>query len=140
MANLVDMRVLNDGFRNAVVKLTGILDTNDVNEVSVFGPSTFLTNDKLAGAQGLFWGLRVDRVEYSIGSGLEIQLAWNGSPPQQIMPLAGRGKFVGDHYGGWIPDSTRLGYDGTINLTTTGYFPPTVQNFTVTIEMTKLYK
>jgi hypothetical protein len=135
MANSLDIQVLEEGPRNIVVKLTGVLDTSDAQELPAVTMKNFRDNEPCANLTGL----RVDLIEYSIGQGIEIQLAWNSNSPQQITPIAGRGRIVATNYGGFVPDKTRSGYDGNINLTTTGYQAGTVQNFSVILELIKLY-
>jgi len=53
--------------------------------------------------------------------------------------LAGRGRINSTNYGGFIPDTTRAGYTGDVNLVTAGYVPGTVANFTIILELVKLY-
>jgi hypothetical protein len=74
-----------------------------------------------------------------MSNGLEINLFWNSNNPEQITPIAGRGRFGGRNYGGITPDSTRAGYDGSITMTTSGATPGTPNNFTVILELVKLY-
>lgn len=136
MANVLDVQVLHEGPRNIVVKLTGVLDTSDASELPAVNMQSFTGNEPSC----TLVGLRADLIEYSIGSGIEIQLAWAGNSPQQITPIAGRGRIVATNYGGFVPDQTRSGYNGNINLTTTGYQAGTVQNFSVILELIKLYK
>lgn len=136
MPNILDRQIVEEGPRNAVVKLTGVLDTSDASEVSCIQLGDFINNDPV----GIpLIGFRVDHITFAIGNGLEVQIAWNGLNPQQIAPLAGRGKIDSTDDGGFIPDMTREGYDGSINLTTTGYQPNSVQNFTVFLRLVKLY-
>ena len=135
MANSVEYQVTEEGLRNAVVKLTGILDTSNVSELPAIPLNLFGNNDKRL----VLVGLRVDLIEWSISSGLEVNLAWNSSTPQQIFPLAGRGRINSTNYGGFIPDRTRGGYTGDINLVTTGYVAGMVANFSIVLELVKLY-
>lgn len=135
MANSVDYQITEEGPRNAVVKLTGILDTMDVSEVPAVSLSMFLNNDNRMNLVGL----RVDLIEWSISAGLEVNLAWNGATPQQIFPLAGRGRINSNNYGGFLPDRTRAGYTGDINLTTANYVAGTTANFSIVLELIKLY-
>lgn len=137
MANSLDIQIAEEGPRNAVVKLTGVLDTSNISETPAIALADFQNNDP---ANLVLVGLRMDMLEYSIGQGLEVQLAWNSGTPQQIFPLAGRGRIFAWSYGGFIPDQTLTGYDGSINLYTTGYVPNTVQNFTIVMELIKLYR
>lgn len=137
MANILDKTIVLDGWKNVTVKLTGVLDTSDISET----PAIALTDLSSTNPLRVFVGLRIDRVEYSIGNGIEITLSWNGNIPQIILPLAGRGYQDYALSGGIIPDRTRLGFDGSINLYTTGFNLQAVgkQNFSIQLEMIKLY-
>lgn len=137
MANQIDKTIVMDGWRNTTVKLAGILDTSDISETPAISLQDLGSTNPLR----KFVGLRIDRVEYSIGNGLELVLSWNGMNPQMILPLAGRGYQDYTASGGIIPDRTRLGYDGSINLYTTGFNVQGTgkQNFTLQLEMLKLY-
>jgi hypothetical protein len=135
MANSFGIDILQEGPRNAVVKLTGILDSGDITAQSIIALSDFTNNDK-----NLFLtGFRVDFIEYSMSNGMEINLFWNSTNPEQIAPLAGRGRFGGRNYGGITPDTTRTGYDGSINMSTSGTGAGVVNNFTVILELVKMY-
>lgn len=135
MANSLDIQITQEGPRNLIAKLTGILDSSDIQETPAIELLDCLSND-----QNLtLIGFRVDLIEWSMSQGMEVQLAWNGTIPQQIFPLAGRGRISSTNYGGFIPDRTRAGYDGSINLYTNGYSAGTVQNFTIILELVKLY-
>lgn len=135
MANSIDYQVTEEGPRNAVVKLTGYLDTTNVSELPAIPLSLFQNND----TRMRLVGLRVDLIEWAISSGIEVQLYWHSSNPQQMFPLSGRGRINSTNYGGFIPDRTRGGYTGDIDLITTGYQAGSVQNFSVVLEFVKLY-
>lgn len=137
MANALDRQITEEGPRNAVVKLTGTLDTSDIYETPAIAIGDFSNNEKGV----VLTGFRVDLLEYSIGTGLEVLLEWNSLNPKQITPLSGRGRISAWNYGGFLPNSTLFGYDGSINLKTTGWtgIPP-IQNFTVVLELVKLYR
>ena len=137
MANVLARQILEEGPRNAVVKLTGVLTNSDMSETPAIKLADFGNNDAQAGT---LVGLRVDAVIYSMGLGIDLLLAWNGASPQQIMPLAGRGKIDATGDGGMLPNMLLSGYDGSINLYSTGYVPGTTQNFTVLLRLVKLYK
>lgn len=136
MANKFDQEIMLDGWRNAVVKITGILDSGDANLSPVISLSDFTNNDINTGR---LVGFRIDHIWHSIGNGLEIGLFWDATDPQIITAVAGRGK---ETFGGGLhPRQNNVGYTGNINLITTGFgvqgLPP--QNFTVLLEMAKLY-
>lgn len=136
MANSLDKQITLDGPRNAVVKLTGTVDTTNVALVPAILLGDFINND-----QNLtLIGFRVDLIEWSISNPLEVQLGWNSTNPQQIFPLSGRGRIASDNYGGFLPDTKRAGFDGTIQLSTTNYTPGTLANYTIVFELVKLYK
>lgn len=135
MATTLDKQILEEGWRNAVVRLTGSLAMGE-NEISWIKLSDFLNNDKVAGS---LVGLRVDCVEYSIGQGMQAQLEWYGATPQLICALAGYGEMEAEFGGGLIPNRLNTGYDGSISLRTSGFPPGTVQNFTFVVSMVKLY-
>lgn len=137
MANSLEMQVLEEGPRNAVVKLTGVLTNSDVNEQSVVALASFSNND----VRQVLTGFRVDHITYSLGQQLDVALYWHSNSPQQIAPLSKSGKIDVTGDGGFIPDSQRSGYDGSIDLVTSG-FPPggPNQNFTILLRLVKLYK
>ncbi len=135
MSNQTTKQITLDGPRNFVVKLTGVLDTSNVSLTPAISLSDAVNND----VRLTLVGFRLDRMEYSIGSGLEVQLAWNATTPQLMTPIAGRGKIDAWHYGGWFPNQQAAGFDGSINLTSTGYPAGTTQNYSVVLELVKLY-
>ena len=137
MANQVEKQIIEEGPRNAVVKVSGVLDTSDINLVSFISFADFINND----AHGLRpVGFRLDAVIYSVGQVLDIILAWNGSVPQLILPLARSGKIDATPDGGFVPDQTKGGYDGSINVSSKGFPAGTVQVFSLLIRLVKLYK
>lgn len=136
MANSTEFQITEEGPRNAIVKLTGVLDTLDVTLAPAVSLSQFVNND----VRMVLWGLRIDMLEWSMTNNLEVNLFWNSSgTPQQIFPLAGRGRIYAANYGGFIPDRTRGGYDGSINLQSKGFTAGTQQNYTIILELIKLY-
>lgn len=136
MANVLERQITLDGFRNCVVKFTGVIDSSDAIEVPAIALGDMKTNDSGA----MLVGFRVDLIEWSMSQGLEVALEWNSANPQQIMPLAGRGRIVSTNYGGFTPDQLRPGYDGSINLRSQAYQPGTISNFTIVLELIKLYQ
>ena len=142
MSNKLDIQITEEGPRNAVVKLTGVLDTSNIDENPAIALQDFLTNEERC----TLVGFRVDLIEYSIGAGIEVILEWNSNTPQQIFPLSGRGRIVATNYGGFVPNRTLTGYDGSINLHTKNFIPgidgqgnSTTQLFTVILELIKIY-
>jgi len=135
MANVLDRQIVESGPVNAVVKLTGVLDTADVS----LAPAVELTDfdDTFPGRS--LSGFRVMKVDYSIADGLQVLIAWDGTPAQQIAAVSGRGKVDACHYGGFRPDEDVTNYSGSINLSTAGYVADTTQNFTVVLTLKKIW-
>ena len=130
---------MQDGWRNFVVKITGVLDTSDAVLTPAVSLADCKNNDPM---RTRLLGFRVDRIWHTIGDGLEIQLQWNAANPQLIMAIAGRSRESWKEVGGLQPINTAaLGFDGSINLITTGFgtVGSPVQNFTVGIDLVKLY-
>ena len=149
MANSLARQITEEGPRNAVVKLTGVLEDSNIYETPAISVQDFTNNDPNCTKM---YGFRVDLIEYSISNGVEVQLEWNALRPQIIMPLAGRGRIVATNYGGFIPEFGMdysegnvtyfddLGFDGSINLKTVGFdISSSPQVFTVILELVKLY-
>ena len=135
MANSLTYQITEEGPRNAVVKLTGVLDTSNVSELPAIALGDFHNNDQNLNLTTF----RVDLVEYVIASPLEVILEWQSATPLVIFALAGRGRIGSLQYGGVHPDKTLPGFTGNINLRTTGYVPGTTAIFTILLELTKMY-
>ena len=137
MANQIEKLIVEEGPRNAIVRIAAVLDTKDITTegVSFIKLSDFLNND----TRQVLTGLRVDEVIYSLGQTIDVVLSWNGSVPQLILPLARSGRVDAWSDGGFVPDKTRDGYDGSINIKTTGYPAGSIQNLTLLIRLIKLY-
>jgi len=142
MANQFDRIISIDGWRNAVVKVSGVLDTSDASFTPVLALSELVNNE----TRNVLVGLSLLHIWHSIGNGIEMIVKWsnqNLANDQQIVAVAGRGKESFFEVGGLNPDRTRFGYKGDINLFTNGYGQNVgqqpVQNFTVQLEFKKLY-
>jgi hypothetical protein len=136
MANSLDRQITEEGPRNAVVKLTGVLDSSDIYETPAISLGDFSNNDTGV----VLTGFRVDLLEYSISTGLEVILEWAALSPQIIYPIAGRGRICSSNYGGFIPNQANPGYNGNINLRTNGFVVGTTSTFVVILELIKLYR
>lgn len=134
MPNSLSVRVVEDGYRNAVVHLVGVVEDADINQAPAIALNQFTGNDR-----GTFNGFKVVDVDYSVTDGLTVVLAWNANTPQPICALASAGEIRGRGHGGIVPDRTAGGYDGAINLTTKGFTPGRSYGFTVKLRMKKSY-
>lgn len=137
MANVVERQILEEGPRNAVVKLAGILDTGDYVGAPALRLSDFLTNDV---PNTVLVGLRLDECQWSISNGLLLNVFWNSANPQLILALAGWDEICVRDAGGLQPDQNRPAYDGAINVISANWPPGTVANFTLVMKFVKLYR
>lgn len=133
MANQYSFQVLDDGYRNARVKIDGNLDSSDAILVPAIGISAFVGNDPNL----IFAGFRVDAVQFSISPNLVLSLFWEALVPQAIVRVAGYSNL--EFEGGIFPDRTKSGYSGNILLSTQGWDASKPQVFTVDLNMVKLY-
>lgn len=126
MANSHVEQIIIDGARNIVVKCTGVLDTSDQALITVVHMANFSPTP-------LF--VRIDHIDYSISDQLEVQLLWQATTDDIIMPLAGRGRMSFWNFGG-IQNPKSAGVTGDIQLKTTGWTSG-VQIYTVILELVK---
>jgi hypothetical protein len=137
MANAVTIQTIIDGPRNAVIKITGVLDTSDVAPVQVAIPANMM---HLYQSQP-FPLLKLNYIDYAIGGNLEVILTWGlaagGGAGAPITPLAGRGRMGFDDFGGLI--NNQGSSDGSIWLQTTGWAatPDLIEVFTIVLELVK---
>lgn len=137
MANATVKKVLTDGWRNAVVQLSGVLDTSNATITPAITLADFTNNDP--GAKALFSGFIINCIQYSIADQLQAQLYWNATTPELMVALAGRGKIKYETDGRLVPVFGAAGFNGSINLATTGWASG-IQNYTILLGMDKLYR
>ena len=135
--NILERQITHEGQRNVVVKFTGVLDEGDFIESPAIRLSEMANNDSVAGP---LTGFRVDMIEWSMSNGLEVMIEWDSQNPQQLFPISGRGRINAWNYGGYLPDTSRIGYTGDISIKSAGYAAGRVANFTVALELIKLYR
>jgi hypothetical protein len=131
MANSFTTQILEEGPRNVIVKLAGVLDTSDL-------ASTVAINVSTLNQGGLGFTpsqVRIDHIDYSISDQLELQFSWDATTPVIIMPLAGRGRITFWNFGG-LTNNAGAGKTGNILIKTTGWTSGT-QIFSVVLEMVK---
>lgn len=121
MANATTVQVLQDGPRNTVAKFTGLLDTPTGNLYEVYNiklnPATYRSTYSL-GPYGTPATWRIDFIEFSISDGIVVNLFWDATINQLIVPLAGRGNKHFKNFGGisGYTASTAGGWTGSIGL------------------------
>jgi len=131
MANAFTTQIIQEGPRNAIVKLTGILDTSNLASTTAIAMSSLTQVGTFpAPAQ-----VRIDHLDYSISDQLEVQLAWDATTPVVIMPIAGRGRMSFRDFGG-LQNNATAGKTGNILIQTTGWASG-IQVFSVILELVK---
>lgn len=131
MANSFTTQILEEGQRNAIVKLTGVLDTSDLALTTAIDITTL----NQAGIGYTPTQVRIDHIDYSISDQIEIQLWWDATTDVIIMPLAGRGRLMFWNFGG-LTNNSGAGKTGNILIKTTGWTLGT-QVFSVVLELVK---
>jgi hypothetical protein len=134
MANQVDVQIVEEGYRNATVRVTGFLDSGNVSLTPVIAVAQFKANDP---NYSKLFGFRVDRLQYAVSPPLVVPLYWNSSSPQLIAVVTDSQKLTFEK--GLIPNTNLTGYDGSINLNTAGYVAGDFLGFTVVLTLAKLY-
>jgi len=131
MANSVTTQILEEGQRNVIMKIAGVLDTSD------YALSTFVSMAAInqGGAGYTPTQVRIDHIDYSISDQLEVQLWWDATSDVIIMPIAGRGRMTFWNFGGLV-NNAGAGKTGDILIKTTGWTSGT-QVFSVILEMVK---
>ena len=125
MANSYTLQTLEDGPRNVVIKIDGILDTSDLGSTLVVDPS-LLSDYDINGVKAS--QLRINRIVYDVEDLLDVQLRiWN---------LVGRGKVDAWRYGG-INNNAGAGKTGKITMSTQGWSSGAVLSFTIILELVK---
>jgi hypothetical protein len=127
MANILSTQILVDGERNAVVKITGILDTSNVSTTTVVDPASFTPVPTT---------FRVDAVEYSVGTPLAVRLVWDASTDVDMLALTNAGRMKFTKFGG-LQNNSGAGVTGKIQLLTNGYSSGTV-TFSIVLKLVKI--
>lgn len=127
MANVQNIQLLRDGYRNVVAKITGALDTSNLALSTLIDPATL---------SPIATGLRIDKIEYSIADQISVHLYWDATVDDLIMNLDGRGEIEARSYGG-LTNPKSAGSTGAILMLTTGWASG-IQDYTIILEMVKM--
>jgi hypothetical protein len=130
---ILPFQILNDGYRNATLKIAGWVNAGDLSNYVVVDPSTLSQID----AQGTIPStVRVKRINFDIQDGIQVTLNWDGATPRLLWECAGRGEIKAANFGG-ITDNA-ITPNGKITLTTFGGAATTaLTSFTIVLELIK---
>ncbi len=136
MANVSSVQVIEDGPRNAVVKVEGILDTSDLSPFTIADPATMWGMDNTGGVK--YAKLAIQELLYNVEDGLELRLAWDATAPVRIEQLTGRGKMCFRSFGG-LPNNAGAGVTGKILLATEGWKAAAIYSFSLVLTLRKQF-
>ena len=126
MANSVISTVIHDGARNAIIEVTGILDTSDVTQTDI---------TTIANLVPVPTTVRIEKIQFAIEDGISCMLWWHDTAGTTlIVPLTGRGKLTAEWFGGYN-NPKNAGYTGNIQMSTAGFSG--VKHFSLLLELIK---
>ena len=131
MANSFTTQILEEGPRNVSVKLVGVLDTSDLSLTTALAMSSI----NQSGYGPTPEQVRIDHIEYVVGSQLTVQLLWDATTDVVAVPLVGSGLSFLRELGG-LTNNAGAGKTGTINILTTGWTSGT-QTFLIILRLVK---
>jgi hypothetical protein len=133
MAKSIAVQILNDGYRNTTVKISGYVNAEDYSNQSIVDAST-LSQINAEGSKAS--SLRVTRINYDIEDVLQADLIWGGGTPATLWNATGRGEMDACDFGGITNNATTP--NQTILLTTSGGATATSNlSFSIVLEIIK---
>ena len=132
MANSTTIQTLVDGPRNTILKLDGLLDTSDQGSTIIVDPAT-LSDYNINGVKAT--KLRINKINFDVEDGLDVELFWDASSPVRIGNYVGRGKVDAWRYGGIVNNATSP--TGKITLQTQGWSTGAILSYTIVLELVK---
>lgn len=132
MANSTTIQTLVDGPRNVILKLDGLLDTSDQGSTIIVDPAT-LSDYNINGVKAT--KLRINKINFDVEDGLDVELFWDAGTPIRIGNFVGRGKVDAWRYGGIVNNATSP--TGKITLQTQSWSIGTILSYTIVLELVK---
>jgi hypothetical protein len=124
MANSVTTQVLEDGDKNVVVNVVGLLDTSDYAAATLLDPATLTTRIPPANR------LAFVKAEFAVEDTLTVNLLWDATADVLFQTMMGRGELDWRSVGG-IPNNAGAGVTGIVNLSTQGWSGGAILAFTL---------
>ena len=138
MADAVTSQTLSDGDRIAVMKFTNLSDGNGESSVKKVDVSALAANS--AGEECAL--ASIEQIWYDIG-GMRVSLEWNATS-NVVAAVLGGSAAAGNVSGhmdfrsfGGIKNTLASGYDGDIDLTTSGH--TNLDHYIVVLQLRKSY-
>lgn len=134
MANVTAIQILQDGPRNLVVKLTGILDTSDVSLSTLIDVATL---SAITDGGQLPTRVIIDKVSYNIEAGLAVNLYWDATTDVLIDSFVNSGDdLYAQSYGG-LWNNSGTGITGNVLYSTQGWSAGATLSFNLILECRK---
>jgi hypothetical protein len=132
MVNSVTTQVINDGSRNYIIKVVGIVNASNVAPFAVVNVATIgLMDINLQPNR-----VRIERIVGDSDPGLDVILQWDATAPVNIYSFNGHGHDEYERTGG-LSNNAGAGITGNVLLSTSGWTTGASLNFTLVIECTK---
>lgn len=126
MANAVAIQVLQDGPRNAIVKVTGILDTSNMARQDLLVPADRSSIQPAFPGQFACSAFAIKAIDYVVDDGLDLRLWWDASSDVLIHTYNGRYGFDYTVYGN-LQNNAGAGKTGKVQMDTLGYSSGTAE-------------
>lgn len=133
MANEVTIQIIQDGPRNTVLKVSGVLDTSDLAQSVLIDPAVMMEMGKTLGLAAKY---RLERVIFNVEPALAVNMWWDATTPVRIEDLTGQGHKEFRSFGG-LTNNAGAGVTGKILYGTQGWTAGAILSFTFTLELIK---
>ena len=135
MANVTSIQILEDGDRNVVAKLVGILDTSDVSLTTLLDPATLESVNTTGLNSQKATALAIKKVTFDIEDGLAVNFYWDATTDVPIWRFTGRA-MANAEFVGYLQNNAGAGKTGKILYDTDGFSSGPV-SFSLLIECIK---
>lgn len=134
MANVTSIQVLENGGRNYVVKVSGILDTSDVGITDLIDTTAASFKPSNLGNEVVPTTVAIREVEFTIEDSLTVNLYWDATADQLALSLVGRGELEFDPP---MNNNAGAGKTGKLQYSTQGWVASAVLSFNVLLKCIK---
>lgn len=134
MANVTSIQVLENGGRNYVVKLTGILDTADIGVTDLIDTTAAAFLPSNLGNEVVPTTVAIKEVMFDIEDSLAVNLFWDATADQLALSLVGRGKLKFDPP---MNNNAGAGKTGKLQYSTVGWAASAVLSFSLVLKCIK---
>lgn len=111
MANVTTVQTIQDGDRNLILAIAGVLDTSNVAKAQLVAVSALVPAASL---------VKLKKAQWSVQPGLSINLYWDATADVPFLCMSGS-----DHQcyaeEGHIPNNAGAGVTGNVDYETTGW-------------------